>query len=92
MINTMKVKLLATLRNITDCNELELEVENIQEVVEKLIELYGEEMKTELLESDQLDETITILVNGRNMLYLNGLKTKLKRNDIVTIFPQVAGG
>ncbi|SDC78725.1 MULTISPECIES: ubiquitin-like small modifier protein 1 [unclassified Candidatus Frackibacter] len=88
----MKVKLLATLRNITDCNELELEVENIQEVVEKLIELYGEEMKTELLESDQLDETITILVNGRNMLYLNGLKTKLKRNDIVTIFPQVAGG
>ncbi|KXS41739.1 MAG: MoaD family protein [Candidatus Frackibacter sp. T328-2] len=88
----MKVKLLATLRNITDCNELELEVENIQEVVEKLIELYGEEMKTELLESDQLDETITILVNGRNMLYLNGLKTKLKHNDIVTIFPQVAGG
>jgi len=49
-------------------------------------------MEDELLEDGELDETITILINGRNILYLDGLETELNSDDKVTIFPQVAGG
>lgn len=49
-------------------------------------------MEEALLEDGRLNETITILINGRNILYLDELKTKLNKDDKVTIFPQVAGG
>lgn len=88
----MQVKLLATLRNITDRNEVEIEAEDVEDVINKLIKKYGSEMEKVLLESGTLKETISILVNGRNIIYLEGVETKLNENDKVTIFPQVAGG
>ncbi|KXS43415.1 MAG: MoaD family protein [Candidatus Frackibacter sp. T328-2] len=45
----MKVRLLATLRNITDCKGVELEAENLQQVIDILIDNYGKDMEDELL-------------------------------------------
>ena len=39
-----------------------------------------------------LNDQIIILVNGRNVLFLNGLDTPLGADDEVSIFPMVAGG
>ena len=33
-----------------------------------------------------------ILVNGRNILHLNGVQTPLNPDDVVAVFPMVAGG
>ncbi|ADL13023.1 ubiquitin-like small modifier protein 1 [Acetohalobium arabaticum] len=88
----MKVKLLATLRDITDCKEVCLEASNINQVIDELIAEYGSAMENKLLDDKEVRESLTILVNGRNILYLDGLETELKTKDVVTIFPRVAGG
>ena len=35
---------------------------------------------------------VSILVNGRDMDFLKGLKTELQEGDIVVLIPPVAGG
>jgi len=40
----------------------------------------------------KLNDTMIILVNGRNILHLNGVQTPLKPDDVVAVFPMVAGG
>jgi molybdopterin synthase sulfur carrier subunit len=35
---------------------------------------------------------ITILKNGRNILFLNGLDTELSAGDLVAVFPPTYGG
>jgi molybdopterin converting factor small subunit len=40
----------------------------------------------------QLGSWVVILINGRNMNIFDGLDTELNDNDVVAIFPPVAGG
>ena len=40
----------------------------------------------------KLSDTMIILVNGRNILHLNGVRTPLNPDDVVAVFPMVAGG
>jgi MoaD family protein len=35
---------------------------------------------------------LTVLVNGRNILFLDGLSTPLRGDDVVSVFPPVYGG
>ncbi len=39
-----------------------------------------------------LRPAINILKNGRNILSLHGIETRLAEGDIISIFPPVAGG
>ena len=41
---------------------------------------------------DALREQLTVLVNGRNILFLDGLATTLHDGDVVSVFPPVYGG
>lgn len=91
MVN-VRIKLLATLRNITECNEIEIEAKNVKQAISKLTEIYGTDMEEELLEQGELKETVTVLVNGRNITYLEGIETILEADDTITIFPRIAGG
>lgn len=43
-------------------------------------------------ENRDLRPDIIVLVNGRNVRFLDGLRTPLKEEDEVAIFPPVAGG
>ncbi len=43
-------------------------------------------------DSGNLQPNITILRNGRNIIFQNDLKTKLNGGDTIAIFPPVAGG
>ncbi len=52
----------------------------------------GAEMSRRLFRDGQLHPMITILVNGRNVVHLAGLETRLHDDDVVAIFPMVAGG
>ncbi|HEU97247.1 MAG TPA: MoaD/ThiS family protein [Fervidicoccus fontis] len=40
----------------------------------------------------ELEKGFLILVNGVNVLHLNGLDTEIKDGDTVVIFPPVGGG
>ena len=88
----MQIKLLTTLRDIADCEEVEMEAKNIRQVINKLIEKYGSEMEEVLLEQGELDENVTILVNRKNIFRLNGLKTELSFDDEIVIFAHILGG
>ena len=43
-------------------------------------------------DSGQLRSDLTILRNGRNIVFLEGLNTELKNGDKIALFPPVTGG
>jgi len=81
----VKVKVFATLRSIVGKNELELQASTVGELLEKLYSEYPEMKK-------ELEKGAIILVNGKNIEHLEKLNTKLKDDDVVSIFPPVGGG
>lgn len=52
----------------------------------------GETGSTYFLENGELKKGITILIDGRNVLALEGLNTYLDQDCEVSFFPQIAGG
>jgi molybdopterin synthase sulfur carrier subunit len=83
----VRVKFFATLRDITGRREIEVHgIRNIHELLEHLYEKYGEEFRKEIEDKNM------ILVNGRNMLDLNGYDTEISENDEIAIFPPAGGG
>lgn len=45
-----------------------------------------------LFDGEALRARFTVLVNGRNILFLDGLSTTLHDGDVVSVFPPVYGG
>lgn len=44
------------------------------------------------LNSSRMNEHIAVFVNSKEIRSLDGLDTKLKDGDVITIFPPMAGG
>ncbi len=66
---------------------------NVSDLIEKLIGMYGEDLRNKLLnESKEVKLGIVIFLNGRNILALDGLSTTLDEGDDLLIFPPVGGG
>ncbi len=81
------VKFFATLRDITGKREIEIKnVKNVGELLHRLYEIFGDEFKNEV------EGRNMILVNGRNILDMDGYKTEIKDEDIVSVFPPAGGG
>ncbi len=81
-----KVKFFATLREITGKREEVVNGSTIEDVLNTLHEEYGEKFKKELRERSM------ILVNGKNIEHLKGIKTKVSEEDTISIFPPAGGG
>ena len=52
----------------------------------------GPAFENRVFPGGKLSDTMIILVNGRNILHLNGVQTPLNPDDVVAVFPMVAGG
>jgi len=51
------------------------------------------QIKDALLDDNQeLKSDITLLKNGREITFLDGMETKLEPGDEISVFPLVAGG
>lgn len=89
------VKFLGKLRSITGVATEEVEVSRVQQALEKITEKFGtglsELMYTEGNGSEPSDD-IYILVNGKNIDFLDGIHTELKPEDRVTILYHGARG
>ncbi len=93
----MRVKFYATFRDLIGRKEIEVHgVKTVRELIDYLAENYNPEIKKQLLETPRVEEGKPIdgmiLVNGHNVLHLNGLDTELKEDDVVHIFPPAGGG
>ena len=90
------VKFLANIREITDESEIELEIrpgDGIETVMKTLELRYGKGFKEATTGTTTSGiPNVSILVNGRDMDFLKGLKTELQEGDIVVLIPPVAGG
>jgi len=90
----MRVKFFAYLRDYTNCSETDVPaVPTIRELTQILGERYGSKLGERLLAADgELGSEIVIMINGRHVVHLGGIDAPLKDDDVVQMFPLVAGG
>lgn len=93
----VRVILLGTFREASGIDELEFEFPiqtDIAGVVEDLLRRGRRDLRKELV--DPLSETplpnALILINGIEINNLDGLKTRVRDGDIITLLPVVHGG
>lgn len=79
------VKFYARLRQITKTKETEVPGDTVEELVDNLRSIYGERFVLYL-------ERGTVLVNEKNVKRLEGEKTRLEPDDVVSIYPPMGGG
>jgi molybdopterin synthase sulfur carrier subunit len=91
----MRVKFFAYIRDITGCKEVDFPYEeNIGALARALCDHYGPLLWEKMLTVDgsELHPDIILLINGRHVAHLGGIKAPLKEDDTVHVFPMVAGG
>jgi molybdopterin synthase sulfur carrier subunit len=89
----MKVKYFAYIRDYTGSKEIQIEhYETLKDLLVKLCEKYDSRFKRKVFKGNELSDEIIILINGRNIVHLQGLDTLLSPDDEISIFPVVAGG
>ncbi|WOF17003.1 MoaD/ThiS family protein [Methanoplanus sp. FWC-SCC4] len=88
------IKSFATLRKLMD-KELILEIKEgatVGDTIKELTQKY-DGLFNELFESSGVIRPyVNILVNGKNIHFIDKLETKLKDEDIISLFPPIAGG
>ncbi|WP_258360064.1 MoaD family protein [Moorella sulfitireducens (nom. illeg.)] len=89
----MEVELLGFLQRASGASRVEVEAATVGEALAALTTRYGEKFRRELMTADGgLKRGIAILVNGRNINFLQGMDTSLNPGDRITIIPPAAGG
>ncbi len=93
-ITSVTLKLLTLFQHQVGHHELTYEGDTVGEILDKFLAEYKDTLETTLYNPDTktLREFILILLNGRNIIFLDGLKTKLKEGDVIAISPPIAGG
>ena len=91
----VEVKFLATIRAITGESSIELlcnHHDTAGTVMQMLVEKYNKKFEQVIMDKTNLKSSIKMIINGRDVEYLNGLDTKLKSEDVIVIIPPIAGG
>ena len=90
----MTVSFFATIRTYTGESERTLEdpPATLGRLLTELAARYGTAFRRAVFSGEALSGEIIILVNGRNVLHLEGLDTPLAADDHISVFPMVAGG
>lgn len=83
----IEVRLFATLADLARKRRLELDLD--EATIEEILEILDAKFPGFKAE---LEAGHMILVNGVNIEHLDGLKTRVKSGDVVSIFPPSGGG
>jgi len=93
----VKVRTILALKKIMGSGEIELsllEESTLEELITTLVSRCGDKLGFYLYESNSknLRSYIRLMVNGRDIAFLNRMKTVLQNGDEVLILPPVSGG
>jgi len=91
----MQIRIFATLRQLTGQAAVEVQAGSGDSVRLALDQLVAQHpiLKDKVWdERGDLSSTVNVFVNGRNIIWLDGLDTVWAEGDSVAIFPPVAGG
>ncbi len=90
------VKFFTTLREIVGKPQEQIELSEavtVNELLQQLGEKYGEKFTRYVYtEKGKVRGHLHFLINGKSITTQQGLKTKLRENDILAILPPVGGG
>jgi len=67
---------------------------NIEKVLERLTEIFNKNFAEYVFDgkTGEIQSYLLLLLNGRSITTLDGLKTKLTDGDVLAILPPVSGG
>jgi len=93
----VKVKFPLALHGLTKTRETELDFDDsatIGEVMETLVEKYGEEFREKIMDQDNINikRSFNVYLNGMNIKNRDGIKTVVKGNAEIIILSWVSGG
>ena len=86
----MLVKYFADIRTLSRREQQHLD--RAPPTVRELSDRHGEPFRRRVFEGDGLSSTLIVFVNGQNVEHLRGIETALGPEDVVAIFPMIAGG
>lgn len=92
---TRTIRLFASLRDLAGASVIEVSVSSSATVrdLAAAIQKANASLGAELLNEDgSLSGRVQFLVNGRNVLWLEGLDTLVSEDDDLVLVPPVAGG
>ena len=94
---TVRVRTIMHLKRIIGSGEIELSIperSTLEELLATMVKRWGKELSSRLLESNSSIPLpyIRLMVNGRDIAFLNRLKTELQEGDEILILPHIAGG
>lgn len=93
----IKIRLYGVLRDYVGRETLELEKAGssieLHTLFKDLLDKYERLREYIVVEGDTMRvRSVSILVNGRHVMFVEGEKTQLKDGDIIDLIPPVAGG
>jgi len=90
----VKVVFSSALRSVTN-GESEFEIEfsgNISSLFDILKSNYGETFEHRIFENGSPKRYVNVYLDGKDIRFLNGLKTEVKESSEVLFLPAVSGG
>ncbi len=90
----VKIRFSSALNNVTKTRETTLELGDttVKDVLDNLIEQFGEEFERRMLDNGELRRFVNLYVNGEDVRHEEGLATKITDADEISILPAVSGG
>ena len=92
----MIIRYFAYYRQDTGCKEEELSLSPLTalDLLKTLAQRHGKKFADRILyhEGEDIDHQVIFLLNGRNIDFLQGRDTMIQENDVVSLFPRIAGG
>lgn len=92
----IQVTFFATLRQIVGQKTVDFSISegsNVRHLIDKIIQRYPELKKELIDERGVLYEHIHVIINGRNINFLDhGIETLITSEDRVSVFPAIGGG
>jgi MoaD family protein len=90
----VKLKLLALFHHQVGTHELTYEGDTVGDILDQFLNDHHHQLEDTLFNplTKKLRDYILVLLNGRNIVFLKGMETPLKQEDVIAISPPLAGG